>query len=253
MREFNNIEFTSVNSNTNLLLDNIPEYITEDYDLFDEKDMKKYIDDVKKSARTSYEYQAMIGYLKENMDMRRCAFLENVENYGNGCKVKIELHHHPFTIEDIIRIVFKKRQAYHENLEVEMTAKEVMYLHYNLMVGLIPLSLTPHQLLHNNYIFIPNDKVYGNYKKFVNLYYDFIEPETLDMFDRLEEITDADNTAHYTVLSQNRIYLTPTGEYEVPNLNNLKTMLENRLTDLRNEDETGSSAKKPINPFIHFE
>ena len=249
MREFTQMLVADKNTNTNILLDNIPEYITEDYDLFDEKDIKKYIDDVKKAARGSYEYHAMVAYLKENMDMRKCSFLENVENYGNGCKVRIELHHHPFTIEDIVRIVLSKRQAYHEDLEVEMTAKEVMYLHYNLMVGLIPLSTTTHQLLHNNYIFIPNSKVYGNYKRFVNLYYDFIEPEILDTFDRLEEISDIDNVAHYIVLDQNRIYFSGEGEYSLPNLGEVKSMLEDRLTVLRDEDE---NTKKVINPFIHI-
>ena len=247
MRDFEQMMSVDRNFNTHITINDPPVYAIEDYDMFDEKDLKKYIDDVKKTCRGSYEYQAMVAYLRENMDMRKCSILENVENYGNGCKIRIELHHHPFTIEDIIRTVLRKRQAFHENLELELTAKEVMYLHYNLMVGLIPLSQTAHDVLHNNYIFIPNDKVYGNYKKFVNLYYDFIEPEILDTFDRLEEVTDSDNTAHYTVFEQNRIYIDPDTEYTLPDLNTVKTTLENRLTELRDENE-----KKVINPFIHL-
>ena len=249
MRDFDQVTTLDHNYNTNIHVDsNTPLYSTTDYDLFDEKDRKKFIDDVKKDARSSYEYHAMVQYLKDNMDMRRCSFLENVENYGNGCKIRIELHHHPFTIEDIIQIVLQKRIQMQEDISVEMVAKEVMYLHYNLMVGLIPLSQTAHEALHNNYIFIPNDKVYGNYKKFVNLYYNFIDPELLDKFDRLEEVGDSDNTAHYVVFEQNRIYINPTGEYEVPDLNNIQKDLQERLDCLRNED-----TKVIINPFIHLE
>ena len=249
MRDFDQVVTADKNTNTQILISpDIPMYSVNDYDLYDEKDRKKYIEDVKRDVRSSYEYHAMVAFLKENMDMRRCSFLENVENYGNGCKVRIELHHHPFTIDDIIHIVLEKRIQMHEAIDVELTSKEVMYLHYNLMVGLIPLSQTAHEAVHNNYIFIPNEKVYGNYKKFVNLYYNFIDPELLDKFDRLEEIGDQDNTAHYTVFEQNRIYIVPEGEYKQPDLKELQNTLQTRLDNLRNED-----TKVIINPFIHLE
>ena len=245
MREFEQMPTIDKNYNTTIDISDLPEFCIQEYDLFDEKDKRKYIDDVKKSVRGSYEYHAMVAYLKENMDMRRCSFLENVQNYGNGCKVKIELHHHPFTIEDIIQIVLNKKIAFQESISLELTAKEVMYLHYNLMVGLIPLSQTAHELLHNNYIFIPNNKVYGNYKKFVNLYYNFIDPELLDRFDRLEEIDEQSNTNHFTVFDQNRIYFAGEGEYQVPDLNNLKDIMQNRINELREQDEK----KEIIRPF----
>lgn len=247
MRDFDQMPTADRNFNTQITLSDIPDYCIEDYNLYDDKDRRKFIDDVKKDARMSYEYHQMVNFLRENMDMRHCSFLENVENYGLGCKVKIELHHHPFTIEDIIQTVLNKRIAFQEPITVEMCAKEVMYLHYNLMVGLIPLSQTAHDLVHNNYIFIPNNKVYGNYKRFVNLYYDYIDPELLDKFDRLEEIGDQDNTAHYTVFEQNRIYFNPESDYKAPDLKELQTSIQNRLTDLREERE-----RTVINPFIHF-
>ena len=246
MREFEQMPTIDKNFNTTIAISDIPEFCVQEYDLFDEKEKKRYIEDVKKSVRSSYEYHAMVAYLKENMDMRRCSFLENVQNYGNGCKVRIELHHHPFTLEDIVQIVLAKRIAFQESIDLELTAKEVMYLHYNLMIGLIPLSQTAHELLHNNYIFIPNHKVYGNYKKFVNLYYNFIDPELLDRFDRLEEITEQDNINHFTVFDQNRIYFAGEGEYQIPDLNGLKNTVQTRLDDLRKED---NNKKEIIQPF----
>ena len=39
-----------------MLINEIPEYTTEDYDLFNEKDFKKYIDDIERMVRSSKEY-----------------------------------------------------------------------------------------------------------------------------------------------------------------------------------------------------
>ena len=62
--------------------------------------------------------------------------------------IKIEIHHYPFSLYDIVRIVYKKRCYFNEPMNVELVAKECTMLHYQLLVGLIPLSSTAHQLFH---------------------------------------------------------------------------------------------------------
>ena len=79
----------------------------------------------------------MVKFLRENIGMNRCSFYENVNNVDTF-KIKIHIHHEPLTLFDITKIVFTKRQYNHENLDEEMTSKEVMLLHFNLLVGLIP-------------------------------------------------------------------------------------------------------------------
>ena len=39
--------------------------------------------------------------------------------------IKIEIHHYPFSLRDIVEIVLRKRMYYKESIEVQMTAKEV--------------------------------------------------------------------------------------------------------------------------------
>ena len=57
-------------------------------------------------------------------------------------------------------------------------SKEVMELHYDGKVGLIPLTLTVHELVHNGKIFIPLNLIYQNYSDFVNEYESWMNDNT---------------------------------------------------------------------------
>ena len=43
----------------------LPDYDQEDYDLSNPKDFSRYIKDIKAEVRGSFEYRAMVRYLKE--------------------------------------------------------------------------------------------------------------------------------------------------------------------------------------------
>ena len=112
-----------------IIMDEIPPYDLVDYDLFNAKQFEKYVKDGERIVRSSFEYQEFIQYLRNYMDMNKCTFFKNVTNV-NTSKIKIHLHHHPFTLYDIFITVYNKRCANQESVEVEMVAKEVMYIHY---------------------------------------------------------------------------------------------------------------------------
>ena len=155
MRNPNNIVTVDKNENDFDIVE-IAELVpvnTDVYDFMNEKDMKKYFADIEKTVRQSFEYRKYIAYLRENMDMNKCSIYQNVSN-ADSFSVKIEIHHDPITLYDIVVTVFNKRKAYKEDLSIFMVAKEVMYVHYCLMVGLIPLAETVHELVHNKYLFI---------------------------------------------------------------------------------------------------
>ena len=120
-------------------INNVPIYDAEDYDLTNPKDFKKYTDSIERIVRMSFEYRQFVKFLRENVDMNKCSFFENVSNI-ESFKVKIHIHHEPITLYDIVLAVYNKRCAMHEPLTENMVAKEVMYNHYMLRVGLIPLS-----------------------------------------------------------------------------------------------------------------
>ena len=51
-----------------------------DYDLNDEKEYDHYLRDIEKVVRGSFEYQKMVGFLRENLDMNQCSFYQGVSN-----------------------------------------------------------------------------------------------------------------------------------------------------------------------------
>ena len=217
-----------------LNLGNIPDCDYETYNIWDDKDFKALILDIKREVRKSFEYQRFIRYIKEYMNMHECAFLEDIENDGTT-HIRIEQHHYPFTLHDICIIVFNKRLYYKESLDLEMIAREVMCLHYKLMVGLIPLSETVHQLVHNKYIFIPIDKVLGRYQLFVDTYKEFMLPEHIDVLKRIEEYSlDVANSAlNNNVLQQSKIFLEANGAYKLPDLSSVTDTMCKRIQTIK--------------------
>lgn len=210
----------------------IPEYNLYDFDLNDEKSFAKYIQTLEKTVRTSFEYRAMIQFLREYMDMNQCAFYQNVNN-TDSTKVKIEIHHEPLSLYDICIIVYNKRVTFNEPLDEEMVAKEVMYLHYDLMIGLIPLAETVHQLVHSQYLFVPTSAVLGKYREFINRYEPYMLPEQLETLEHIEEATKAyrDDDAK-TILAKNYIYVDMSGSYELPKTEDIVMLLKNRIKEI---------------------
>lgn len=145
-----------------------------------DKDKRKFIERTKRIVRSSKEYKDYIRYLKENMDMDRCVFFKKVKHNSDNA-IKIEVHHEPFTLDDIVRTVINKQLAEGRKLNDLDVANEVMELHYNDMVGLVPLSETIHELVHSdtNKVFVPLNMVYGNFNKFFELYQDYMEDDIL--------------------------------------------------------------------------
>lgn len=227
----------------------IPIMDIEDYDLFDDKEREKYINDLERHVRSSYEYRNMVQYLREYMNMNSCAFIPNITNEVNR-KIKIELHHSPFTLRDICVTILNKRMKNNEMLTIESVAYEVMFVHYSLMVGLIPLSETVHQLVHSQYIFIPTDKVYGYYKNFVKTYNDYIDPELLDKLDELERLTIAGtyNDSYKEVLEKKYITIDMEGNNQFDKLHELQELLKEKLSGLR-----GESIQTPNTNFTNSE
>lgn len=222
-----------------MVINDIPVYDTEDYDLFNEKDFKKYIDDIERMVRSSKEYRDYIQYLRMYMDMNASAFLKNVTNIDTT-KIKIEIHHTPFTLFDITLTVFNKRSRLSQSLDIEMVAKEVAYLHYFLYVGLIPLSKTEHKLVHNQALFIPLNLVLGKFEDFIEMYNKDIPEDAMARYN-----TYVDMTKHYSptmnteILQINPTYLklpgtdaNTLGSYSPAQLQHILTSTQQRLKQI---------------------
>ena len=133
------------------------------------RERRKFIEKVERLVRTSKEYKNYIKYIKGHFDMDHCEVLPNVVT-GNGKKYTIEIHHEPFQLSWITDTVLHKREDLGEDLSPYLVADEVCRLHYDGVVGLIPLFKTAHELVHSSRIMIPLQFVYQAYDKFVDEY-----------------------------------------------------------------------------------
>lgn len=154
------------------------------------KDRKKFIERIEKNVRSSMEYRDYIRFLKEHIGLDSCIFFQNVSS-SNKKHVRIELHHEPFTLYDIVSVVVKKFEEEGIPLNDLSIADEVMELHYANKVGLVPLSKTAHEIIHkSNKLMIPLNMVYGSYSEFIEEYEPYIEDY---MFENLEKKIDMTN------------------------------------------------------------
>lgn len=211
----------------------IPEYDMEEYDLNDQKDFKKYIYAIEKSVRNSFEYRnVFIPFLRQYMGMDQCAFYKNINNIDTT-SIRIEIHHSPFMLVDICRIIYNKRLFYEQALDIESVAEEVMSLHFSGMVGLVPLSETVHELVHNGHLFVPTSIVFGRYKDFIAIYnpwmQDYIENlNNIENYSRLYNKSLSDE-----LLSRKYIHIDISGEYRIPKMEDIYQLAEKKIETVK--------------------
>lgn len=151
--------------------------------LDDEKTFSRLVKKIEIIIRKSPELKYYIQYLKDELDMSKCYFYKNL----NSENVSIELHHYPFTLFDIVETLTTKAIKNNENYEFStfVIAEEAISLHYRNIIGLVPLSITLHQLAHSGNIYIPMKAVFGDVKIFLSEYKEYIKG---DLIQKLEQI-----------------------------------------------------------------
>lgn len=245
-----------------ILIDHVPEFEYTIYNLDDEKDYNKYITDVERQVRMSYEYRQFTKFLRENFGMNKCAFLSGVSN-EETYDIKIEIHHYPFSLHDIVEIVLRKRTYYQQSLDIQMVAKEVMQLHYKCVIGLIPLSETAHELTHASRLFIPSTKVFGRYDSFAQVYDQFCTDQQRETLERIEKYTVENTEVNDTsILDRNPVtFSIKDEEYVLPELSTVSNAMHHQLDLIKNNnyllptvDEVRAlEHKKEIEPAIIFD
>lgn len=165
-----NIE--SINLDTNPTLRSpispyeLPFYQTRET-LLDVETYKNFLDNAISRFRKSVKYRHYKGHLI-NMGMDRCQFHGNITSE----MATIEMHHNMLTIFDIAVIITEHTL----NTKGKISTFDLVQLmkeeHRNNRVQLVMLSLTPHQLYHNNdEFFIHPDMCFGKWIEFLYNYY----------------------------------------------------------------------------------
>ena len=158
-----------------VVIDIPEEEYQEDPRVFTDKKLYgKWMETEKKIIRSSFEYIDLISFIKRKQGLDHCGVHPHL-SIQNG--FRIEAHHTPFTLQDIVDTVVHRRLKVGDSLDMQRVAREVMEIHYLDIVGLYPLCMICHALAHDpdgEGIFIPNEKLHGYPEKFVELYYDYM-------------------------------------------------------------------------------
>lgn len=172
---------------------------------------------IERIVRSSGEYRDYIAFLRQNIGMDACAFFNNVSKQTNR-KIKIEVHHTPLTLYDIVKIVLEKYIQTGEVLDDLMIAEEVVKIHYNNQVGLIPLSKTLHEVVHNSEkLTLPMYMIFGNYTKFLREYEEYWENDKAirTKIELMVKRTKELNSGSFDVLKERFTYIKVDG-FELP-------------------------------------
>lgn len=166
-----------------------------DIDTNDEKELEKYLKYLKTYIRGSLEYSKMMNFLKRKRRMNRCFYLPNVKQY-NGSKTKVEVHHAPFTMFEIIQTVIRRRIAEGERIFPTDIKDEVDALHYDGKVGLVSLSTTTHELIHSENVpqdlFVPIQNLdFGDPTLFYEEYKSYMSLELREKFRKIQKISES--------------------------------------------------------------
>ena len=182
-----------------------------------EREKTKIVKRMERIIRGSTEYKDYIAFLRENVGMDACAFFNNI-NKDTSKSLRIEIHHVPFTLFDITRIICNKYMEEGLPLNELLMAEEVMKVHYSNMVGLIPLSKTLHLMVHGENaekVVIPAYMIFGNYKKFIEEYGDYMNDEDFKKIERLIQRTKEIKESDYKFLEQHYDYIEVDG-FKIP-------------------------------------
>ena len=157
----------------------------EDY--YDDRACKKFINNVERLIRQSKEYKTYIELLRTNIvELNHDNILGNITT----ADVDLEFHHYPFTLYDIIEILMIHHIANKEKFTSFSIAKEVMELHYEHLIGLVPLTKTTHELAHAGSLFISSKQIFGKYREFMTRYKDGIPAEKRGKVEMMEKYTE---------------------------------------------------------------
>lgn len=157
-------------------------------DYYDDGLIKKFIKSTERLIRQSNEYNQYIAMVKTNYSMLG---FDNVLSNIDGSDAEIEFHHYPFTLYDIVDIIMSYHLVKQDSFTSFSIAKEVMDLHFQQKIGIVPLSHTNHELAHAGALFISAKQIFGRWDEFAEQYKEGLSQEQKEKIKTLKAMSDA--------------------------------------------------------------
>ena len=135
----------------------------------------RFIKKIEALIRGSNEYKSYISYLRNDLNMNRCSFLPNLDMSTD--EVGLEMHHCPINLYTMVDVVITHRLARGQPVTSLSVADEVMNMHFENMVGMVPLSRSAHKLVHAGGLTVHPAMVHGDWLGFLRSYPDGVSEE----------------------------------------------------------------------------
>ena len=135
----------------------------------------RFIKKIEALIRGSNEYKAYISYLRNDFQMNRCSFLPNLDMSMD--EIGLEMHHCPINLYTMVDIVITHRLGRGQPVTSMTVADEVMRMHFENKVGLVPLCRSAHKLVHSGALTVHPLMVHGSWLDFLRDYSDGVNEE----------------------------------------------------------------------------
>jgi hypothetical protein len=184
-----NIEFKEIGGNPVVKSQNAP-FVESFYfsKFYEEKAYRKFVQSIEKLIRTSREYKGYVELLRTNLSALN---VDNILSNITNADAEMEFHHYPYTLYEVVDAVCASKFLAKEKFTSFSVAKDVLDLHYQNKIGLVPLTKTNHELAHDGSLFISRKQVFGEYGAFGELYEEAIGADVRDRIRKMEEDSDA--------------------------------------------------------------
>lgn len=199
-------DINRVNIEKPMLIPRLPVITTD-------KQRVKLIMTIERLIRQNIDYKDIITFMRKNINMDQCEFFENFK--AGKRRGMIEIHHAPFDLFSIVEVVMTKMEKEIGYIDEYPVADEVLRMHYEGLIGLIPLSITCHQLVHDGKLIVPLNCVYGRFVEFTNRYYDELGEDRLAMLNENIQLTKNMKRSDFNILNVTYIYTSVDG-YRLP-------------------------------------
>lgn len=142
-----------------------------------------FIRAVERQVRTSNYYSRYVKYIKEDVGLRHCQVLSNIEEEmvdGGKSKGILEMHHGPIlTLFDYVAIITDHLLVNGKKVNTYIVSDILLQEHYNNNVQVVMLSKTVHEQVHENNIFINLNQGFGDISRFLKKYGDGLQADQI--------------------------------------------------------------------------
>ena len=137
----------------------------------DSKFFIKFVKAVEKMVRGNDDYKLWLSSIREEPKLSQDAFLYNV-----GSNVaEIQVHHFPFNLFNIVRNVTDQYLYEGKKVSTFIIADKVIQLHFQGLIGLVPLSVTMHEIAHLGKLTFVRTQIFGEWEEYYEAYKEYMD------------------------------------------------------------------------------